>query len=184
MSSSRPRRGEATARGLLWLLLGGWLGAWLLFALVVAPSAFGRLDAPGQAGAVVSPVLHTLHLYGGFAGLGLALLGGYLGRSRWLVLLPLAMGALCLYSELAITHEIAAIRPQVFGPEPNAAAAERFGQLHRESMVLYTVVGLAGFLLLGLHARSDVRELRGERTPEVTLALQGPANRAKSPKNA
>ena len=54
-------------RAALWLLLGGWLGAWCLFAFAVAPTAFRSLPAEA-AGSVVGPVIAVLHLYGGVAG--------------------------------------------------------------------------------------------------------------------
>ena len=55
-----------------------------MFALVVAPTAFGALSAE-QAGQVVGPTLRTLHLYGLLAGLALAGIGFALGRSRLVV---------------------------------------------------------------------------------------------------
>ena len=37
----RPGGGGSTAlRSVLWLLLGGWVGAWMLFGAVVAPTLF------------------------------------------------------------------------------------------------------------------------------------------------
>jgi hypothetical protein len=55
-------------RAVRWLSLGGWLGSWALFALVIAPTAFRVLPSGDIAGALVSPVLRTLHLYGVLAG--------------------------------------------------------------------------------------------------------------------
>ena len=49
--------GAALLRGLLWLLLGTWIGSWLLFALVVAPTAFRVLPSTHVAGTLVAPVL-------------------------------------------------------------------------------------------------------------------------------
>ena len=56
-------------RTALWLLLGGWIGAWLLFGGVVAPTAFRTLPSTEVAGLLIGPVLTWLHLYGAAAGI-------------------------------------------------------------------------------------------------------------------
>ena len=154
----------ALLRGTLWVLLGGWIGSWLLFALVVAPTAFRVLPAPGAAGALVAPVLDALHLYGVFAGLCLAALAIALRRGALRVAIPLSMAAACLYSQFGVSAELAEIRHLVFGPEGGEAMAARFNELHRLSMTLYSVVLLAALLLAGLHAARDVEEM-GARQP-------------------
>jgi hypothetical protein len=138
-------------RGLLWLLLGGWIGSWLLFALVVAPTAFRVLPSTAVAGTLVAPVLDALHLYGVAAGLALAALALALRRGTLRVALPLAMAAACLYSQFGVSAELAEIRDQVFSPEGNELTAARFAHLHRLSMGIYSAVLLSALALLGLH---------------------------------
>ena len=145
----------ALQRGLLWLLLGGWIGSWLLFALVVAPTAFRVLPSSAVAGSFVAPVLDALHLYGAAAGVALAALAVALRRGTLRIVLPLAMAAACLYSQFGVSAEMAEMRDQVFGPEGNELLAARFAHLHRVSMGIYSAVLLAALLLLGLHAADD-----------------------------
>lgn len=139
-------------RGLLWLLLGGWIGSWLVFALVVAPTAFRVLPSTAVAGTLVAPVLDALHLYGATAGPALAALALALRRGALRVALPLSMAAACLYSQFGVSAELAEIRDQVFGPEGNERIAAHFASLHRLSMGIYSAVLLAALALLGLHA--------------------------------
>lgn len=154
---SNPRRRDAGAwlRGTSWLLLGGWVGAWMLFAFVVAPTAFRVLPSTRMAGQLVGPVLGALHLYGAVAGVVLALAAWGLTRTGPCLWLPLAMSALCLASHFGVTAQIEAIRPLTFGPEGSPEMAARFQLLHRLSMGIYTAVGLSGLLLVALHARAD-----------------------------
>ena len=142
-------------RAISWGLLGGWIGAWLFFAFVVAPTAFRVLPSTQIAGQLIGPVLATLHLYGAAAGVALAALAWGLSRTGVCLWLPLAMSALCLVSHFGVTAQIEAIRPLAFGPEGSPGMAARFHLLHQLSMGIYTAVGLAGFLLVALHARAD-----------------------------
>jgi hypothetical protein len=147
----------ALLRGLLWLALGGWIGSWLLFALVVAPTAFRVLPSTAVAGSLVAPVLDALHLYGAAAGLALAALALALRRGVLRVALPLSMAAACLYSQFGVSAELAEIRDQVFGPGGNERLAARFAELHRLSIGIYSAVLLAALALLGLHVVDDTR---------------------------
>jgi hypothetical protein len=151
-------------RGALWLLLGGWVGAWLLFGLVVAPAAFRVLPSTEVAGALIGPVLTALHLYGGAAGLALAALARALDRPAWLVALPIAMSATCLASHFGVTAAIAEIRDLAFGPGGSEEVAARFRALHRLSVGLFIAVGVAALALAALHAWADARE-SGGRVP-------------------
>jgi hypothetical protein len=155
MSNPRIGDGQAWLRGTSWLLLGGWVGAWVLFAFVVAPTAFRVLPSTHAAGQLVGPVLGALHVYGAVAGVALALASWGLNRTGPCVWLPLVMSALCLASQFGVTAQIEAVRPLVFGPEGSPEMAARFQLLHRLSMGIYTAVGIAGFLLVALHARAD-----------------------------
>ena len=155
MSTSARGAAGTWLRGLSWLLLGGWIGAWVLFAFVIAPTAFRVLPSTQVAGLLIGPVLTTLHLYGVLAGVALAALAWGLSRTGVCLWLPLSMSALCLVSQYGVTSRIEEIRPLVFGPEGSQELAARFQLLHQLSMGIYTAVGLAAFLLLALHARAD-----------------------------
>lgn len=152
-----PARGRSGVwlRAISWLLLGGWIGAWVLFAFVVAPTAFRTLPSTRIAGQLIGPVLAALHFYGAGAGLALAALAWGSARTGALLWLPLAMSALCVLSHFGVTAQIESIRPLAFGPEGSPEIAARFQLLHRLSMGIYTIVGLAGFALVALHARAD-----------------------------
>lgn len=138
----------------LWLALGTWIGSWLLFGAVLAPTAFTVLPS-SQAGTLIGPVLTTLHFYGAAAGVALAALSWALGRGWLRGALPLAMAFACLYSQFGVSPEIAEIRELTFGPEGGSEAAARFTALHQLSTHIFVAVGVAGLVLLGLHARSD-----------------------------
>ena len=146
----------ATAlRAALWLLLGGWVGSWGCFGLVVAPVAFRVLPTTELAGELVGPVLAALHLYGLGAGLALAPLARALGRSPLLMLLPLVMAAACAFTHFWLSARIAAIRPLAVGPEGSLEMAARFTQMHQLSMTIFVVVSAAAVVLVLLHAQAD-----------------------------
>jgi hypothetical protein len=146
---------QTALRTALWLLLGGWVGSWGLFGLVVARVTFQVLPSTELAGKVVAPVLTALHLYGAAAGIALAGLAWLLGRGRLRVALPLLLAAACLYSQFGVSAEIAEIRGGAFGPEGSEALAARWNALHRLSMGIFLAVSLCVLWLVGLHARSD-----------------------------
>ncbi len=154
--------GDTAARSLLWITLGGWIGAWIFFSLGVSVVAFRALPSAELAGQVVGPLLGFLHLYGAAAGALLAVLALVMGRGPWLAGLPILLAALCIYSELGITEEIAAIRPQAFGENATIEATERFGVLHRRSIGVFAVVGLGAIGLAVAHARRDTVSARGQ----------------------
>ena len=137
------------------MLANGWLGAMLLFAFVVAPTAFRVLPGAELAGQMIGPVLTTIHLIGIAAGLALALLAWALGRRPWLIATPLLLAAACAFSEFFVTAQIAGVLPHELGGPGPAERAERFATLHRLSMVIFTAVGLgAGAIGVG-HAHAD-----------------------------
>jgi hypothetical protein len=146
---------DVALRCALWALLGGWTGAWALFAFVVARVAFEVLPTTELAGRIVGPVLAALHLYGAAAGVALAVLAWALARRPITIALPLALAALCLVSHFGVTAAIESIRDLVFGPGGSADLAARFQLLHRLSMGIYTIVGLGAYALLWLHVRAD-----------------------------
>lgn len=152
---------EALALGALWILLGGWIGALVLFSVVVAPTAFQAFASP-EAGRLVGPVLRAIHWYGAAAGVVLALLAGVLGRGRMAVILPLLLAAVSLASQLGVTPAIEAVRAAALGPDPDPAALQRFGRLHGLSMTLYAIVGIGTLCLAALHAWLEAA--RGRRS--------------------
>ena len=164
MAEPNPTRdrvlGQTLLRTCLWLLLGGWFGSYLLFGAVIAPTAFAVLPSTQLAGDLVGPVLMKLHLYGAFAGIGLALVSKALGRGIPLVAAPIALSALCLYSHFGVSAELAEIRGVAFGLGATPEIAARFGALHRISLAVFISVGIAVIALIGLHARDDSRTMR------------------------
>lgn len=156
MSAGRAR--SIALRTLAWLILGGWIGSWALFALVIARVAFRVLPSPEIAGALVGPVLAVLHGYGAFAGLSLAGLAWLLGRRRILIALPLMLAIACLASELAVTPRLDAIHDLAFGPNGNIEAAARYRQLHGLSMAIFSAVLAGAIALVALHVREETPE--------------------------
>lgn len=147
--------GGAALHAALWITLGGWIGAWLVFGLVVAPTAFRVLPSSQTAGSLIGPVLEMLQLFGSAAGALLAVIARLQGRgfARWA--LPLAMGAACFYSQFGLSAQMAEIQEAAFGPQGSEALAARFTQLHRISVCIFVAVGISALALAGLHARDD-----------------------------
>ena len=142
-------------RTALWLLLGGWLGAWALFGFVVAPTAFQVLPSQDSAGTLVAPILAALHHYGIAAGVGLAALGWLLKRGSLVVALPALLALLCAVSEYGVTRSIEEVLPRSFGSAQQLEASRRFSELHQTSRFLFGSVGLGILGLIGLHVRLD-----------------------------
>ena len=152
--------GRAVAlRTTLWLTLGGWIGAWAFFALVLARLVFQVLPSPEAAGHLVRPVLDVLHWYGIVAGLVLAVLAVLLGRGRLLIGLPLVLTLGCLATQLVVTPRLEAIRDLAFGPDGNVEASAEYRRLHGVSMAIFTSVLLGAIALVPLHARQDGRNI-------------------------
>lgn len=137
------------------MLAGGWFGAMLLFAFVVAPTAFRVLPGADVAGQLIGPVLRSIHLFGIGAGLALAAIAWGLDRSRWLILLPLLLAAACAFNEFYVTGQLSNVLPHEMGGPGPAERAARFASLHRLSMVVYTGIGLGAAATLIGHARAD-----------------------------
>ena len=150
-----PARG-LVLRSTLWLTLGGWVGSWALFALVIARLAFRVLPSPEIAGHLVRPVLNVLHWYGAGAGALLAVLALALRRGRLLIALPIALSAACLVTQLGVTPQLEAIRDLAFGPAGNVEAAARYRHLHGISMAIFSVVLMGAIGLVVLHVREEL----------------------------
>lgn len=111
---------------------------------------------------MVAPVLHSLHLYGVFAGVALSLIAWAEGRGRALWIAPLVLAGLCAISEFGITVAIEAVRPYELGPQAAPGAAGRFALLHRTSQVIFLVVWLGTLALSVAHARADTQGAAAE----------------------
>lgn len=147
-------------RSLLWLVLGGWIGANVYFALVIALAAFRVLPSSELAGRLVDAVYTPLQLYGIGAGLVLAALAQLLGRGPWHRILPLSLSVLCSLSHFGITARLDELRDRAFGAGgvvPEGAASAEFWRLHGASMGIHTAVILGAVALLVLHVRADLR---------------------------
>jgi hypothetical protein len=150
------RPGQSVAlRSLLWLALGGWVGSWALFALVIARLAFRVLPSTEIAGHLVAPTLEVLHWYGAAAGATLAALALVLRRGRLLAALPLALAAACLVSQLGVTPRMEALHDAAFGPAGNVEAAAQYRRLHGVSMAIFTGVLSGAIALVVLHVRRE-----------------------------
>lgn len=151
-----PRR-EAVLRTILWLALGGWVGAWGFFAFVVSRIAFGIL--PGNVvGDLVGALLHDLHFGGALAALVTAACLAGLGHRGWIVGLPLVLGVLSASSEILLSPAIAAIRPSTLGAASTEEIQTRFRLLHGLSLGLFMTIHLASVVLVGWIAWRDTRE--------------------------
>ena len=144
-------------RFVLWLSLGAWFGSWAFFAFVVSRVAFQVL--PGDiAGDLAGSLLTTLHFGGVVAGLLAAATAAALGRKGWLVVVPLGLALICMFSELWITPEIAAVRPSATGPASTEESANRFRLLHQASIGLFLAVHAVVVGLIARHAWLDADE--------------------------
>jgi MFS superfamily sulfate permease-like transporter len=160
-----PDRLRLFWRSVLWLVLGGWIGASGYFALVVARAVFRVLPSHELAGRVVDAVYTPLQLYGVGAGLVLAALALVLGRSRWLVALPAVLSLLCFTSHFGITPRLDELRAGAFGAAPQAAASAEFWRLHGASMAIHAAVLLGAIGLLVLHVWADLRDAEKREIP-------------------
>jgi len=158
-SWERPGWASVCLRTALWLSLGSWIGAWGFFAFDVSRTAFQLL--PGDvAGDLAGRLLGTLH-YGGAAAAFVAAAAAFLlGRRGVFVRLPLALGVLCVASELWLSPAVAAHRPSAVGAAATEASSQLFARLHALSLGLFLAIHLASIVLLVLHAWRDGRPPR------------------------
>ena len=154
---SQGPRSEAALKTVLWLALGGWVGAWGFFAFVVSRIAFRIL--PGNVvGDMVGALLHDLHYGGAVAGLVVAGTLAALGRRGWVVGLPVVLAILSAASELFLSPAIAAIRPSTLGAASTVEIQTRFRLLHGLSLGLFMAIHLASAVLVGWIAWLDTRD--------------------------
>jgi hypothetical protein len=154
-------------RCVLWLALGGWIGAMVFFSGVVAPAAFAVLPSPELAGRVVARSLRVLHLGGAGIGVLLSGLAWRLGRSRSLIWLPVLLAGLCLISHFGVSGALAEMRAMAeFETDP--ALRARFAVLHRVSVAVFALVLLSAMGLLVLHVRADRPKVQVKKTTQIS----------------
>lgn len=151
-----PTPARILFRILLWLLLGGWIGAMLLFGAVVARAAFVAVPDPGIAAHLIGRVLGPLQLSGIGLALVLSALGGSLERGRAVVVLPLLLGVLCAVNHFGVSPAVAAI--DIADPALAATAGTRFARLHQLSVWLFGATAVGALALAALHARRELRQ--------------------------
>lgn len=128
-----------------------WIGAALITAAVVAPSAFAVLPSRTMAGTLVGNVLAALFLAGivagGLAAAVLAAPSRSAGPSRSALIASLVVAAACGFAQFLVTPKLDQLRVGIGGPVDALAADDprrvAFGLLHG-----YSVAGL-GLALVG-----------------------------------
>jgi hypothetical protein len=141
------------------LLLAIWIGAALLFTIVVAPAAFAVLPTRNLAGALVGRVLPVIFYAGVVIGSVIVLLD-IIGRTgAWGRTAAGAVSALaCAVAQLVVGTRIDRLRAAIGGPldalagdDPRRAA---FGKLHAISVGWLGIAMLAAIVALTLAVRA------------------------------
>jgi hypothetical protein len=131
-------------------LLGAWLGAAILVAAVVAPSAFAVLPSRALAGALVGRVLPVIFWSGMAVGLGVIGLARVHGWHKPSVVGGLVALVSCAIAQLVIAPRIERIRSAITGPVDALPMDDPlrvdFGRLHGLS-VLAMGIGALGVLV-------------------------------------
>jgi hypothetical protein len=141
------------------LLLAVWIGAALLFALVVAPAAFAVLPSRTLAGALVGRILPVIFYAGVVIG-SLIVILDVLGRSAsWGRTAAGAVSALsCAVAQLVVGSRIERIRLSIAGPLDALALDDprriAFGKLHAISVGWLGIAMLAAVIALALAVRA------------------------------
>jgi len=141
------------------VLLALWIGAALLFALIVAPAAFAVLPTRTLAGALVSRVLPVIFYAGVVIGSIIVLLD-LVGRTgSWARTAAAAVSALaCAVAQLVVGTRIDRLRASIAGPLDALAADDprriAFGKLHAISVGWLAVAMLAAVIALALAVRA------------------------------
>jgi hypothetical protein len=141
------------------LLLALWIGAALLFAIVVAPAAFSVLPTRTLAGALVGRVLPVLFYAGVVIGSLIVILDLMGKTGSWARTAAGAVSALaCAIAQLVVGTRIDRLRAAIGGPLDALAVDDprriAFGQLHAISVGWLGVALLAAIIALALAVRS------------------------------
>jgi hypothetical protein len=142
-------------RALLWLALGGWIGAMGLFGAMTRV-AFEVVPSPEIAGHLVGRLLEPLLMTGAVLGAGLAVVGAALGRGRLAIGIPLLLSIACLVNQFGVSRAVAEIH--LTDPALAPGLAARFAALHQLSVWLFVGTILGALALASIHARIEVRE--------------------------
>lgn len=141
------------------LLLAVWIGAALLFTVVVAPAAFNVLPTRALAGALVGRVLPVLFYAGVVIGSVIVILD-LVGRTgAWGRAAAGAVSALaCAVAQLVVGTRIDKLRAAIGGPLDSLAADDprrvAFGKLHAISVGWLGIAMLAAIIALILAVRA------------------------------
>lgn len=141
------------------LLLAVWIGAALLFTIVVAPAAFAVLPTRTLAGALVGRVLPVIFYAGVVIG-SLIVLLDIIGRTgAWGRSAAGAVSALaCAVAQLVVGTRIDRLRVAIGGPLDALAADDprriAFGRLHAISVGWLGLAMVAAIVALTLAVRS------------------------------
>lgn len=141
------------------LLLAVWIGAALLFTLVVAPAAFAVLPTRTLAGALVGRVLPVIFYAGVVIG-SLIVLLDIIGRTgAWGRSAAGAVSALaCAVAQLVVGTRIDRLRAAISGPLDALAGDDprrvAFGRLHAISVGWLGLAMVAAIIALTLAVRA------------------------------
>ena len=138
-------------------LLAAWLGAAVLVAAVVAPSAFAVLPSRALAGALVGRVLPVLFWSGMLVGLAATYLLRHLASRGWLGGSLVVLVVACAVAQLGVAPRIAKIRAAagaIDALDPSDPRRQAFGRLHAMSVGWMGLGAIAAGLALVLLIRS------------------------------
>lgn len=141
------------------VLLAGWIGAALLFALVVAPAAFAVLPTRTLAGALVGRVLPAIFYAGVVIGSVIVILDVIGRNGSWGRTAAGAVSALaCAIAQLVVGTRIDRLRLSIGGPLDALAMDDprriAFGKLHAISVGWLGIAVLAAVVALVLAVRA------------------------------
>jgi hypothetical protein len=141
------------------LLLAVWIGAAMLFTLVVAPAAFAVLPTRTLAGALVARVLPVLFYTGVVIGSVIVVLDLVGKTGAWGRAAAGAVSALaCAVAQLMVGTRIDRLRASIAGPLDALAGDDprrvAFGKLHAISVGWLGVAMLAAIVALTLAVRA------------------------------
>ena len=141
------------------VLLAVWIGAALLFALVVAPAAFAVLPTRTLAGALVGRILPVIFYAGVVIGSVIVILDLVGRNASWGRTAAGAVSALaCAVAQLVVGTRIERLRLAIGGPLDALAMDDprriAFGKLHAISVGWLGIAMVAAVIALALAVRA------------------------------
>jgi hypothetical protein len=128
------------------LVISAWLGAAVLLATSVAPSAFAVLPSRMLAGALIARVLPPLFIAGLLVGLLAAVM-----QTGWQRGAGVVMAAVCGVAQFGVAPRIERVRGMISGPVDALAENDprrlAFGRLHGLSVALLGVAMIAALVI-------------------------------------